>query len=351
MVAPDAACLDALASCLGSGVPLPDALARIESAGMEASRWVGRIRKHSAPDGRAPVSLEDALCSSNVVDAAERAVLARAVTPAEVEGVLRAFALRRGQRAALRRALLRGLVGPLAVAILTVVLDPLPNLLGNGSYVGPVLSGLFVLGLVSAACVVGVPAALRSPALGPRFLALSAKLPGLAWLAAQHAEAELVTMSAPFAAPSDAGSGGLLAMAAALSWSPLGGAIRGAVQSGGAASAEAPLDWALVRLAPRLSLPTNLSIVSGIASGQLAARLTARGDEIATRLTARLRFATRTLAYSVVVLLSIQSLVGMVSRAMPGGSLLPGIVPSAEQKELEEIMKELEGPAPAKPPK
>ena len=83
----------------------------------------------------------------------------------------------------------------------------------------------------------------------------------------------------------------------------------------------------------------------------LAARLAARGDEIDAELTRRLRFVVRVIAYGLVVVLSFGSFVNMVSRALPGGAPLLGGMQSADQKELEEIMKELEGkPAPAPTP-
>ncbi len=73
--------------------------------------------------------------------------------------------------------------------------------------------------------------------------------------------------------------------------------------------------------------------------------LAARGEAIASALTAHARLGVRVVAYALVVLLSLQSLVNMFSRALPGGALLPGGAPNAEQKELEEIMKELGGPS------
>ena len=46
---------------------------------------------------------------------------------------------------------------------------------------------------------------------------------------------------------------------------------------------------------------------------------------------------------------AIASLASLVSRALPWASGLPGVAPTTEQKELDEVMKELEGPTP--PPK
>src|SRR5580658_10426468 len=133
MPASDASFLDALAACLGAGVSLSDALSRIETAGADASLWVRRIRPFVRPES----SVGGALHAARAIDATEGALLALAVTPDAVERLLHALALRRRRRATLRSAILRGLVGPVAIGALTVVLNPLPNLVGNGSYVGP----------------------------------------------------------------------------------------------------------------------------------------------------------------------------------------------------------------------
>jgi hypothetical protein len=77
------------------------------------------------------------------------------------------------------------------------------------------------------------------------------------------------------------------------------------------------------------------------ASKRLAQRLTRRGEEITGLLTARLRLLFRIGAYALVVALSISSLVGMISRGLPGMPTLPGGEMSPDQKELEDIMKQL----------
>ena len=162
------------------------------------------------------------LHAARAIDPTEAALLTLAVTPDATERLLHTLAIRRRRRATLRSAILRGLIGPIAIGALTVVLNPLPNLVGNASYVGPVLRGLFLLGLATAFVVAGVPALLRSPSIGPRVFALCARLPGLAWIASRYAEGELVTVSAPFVARSEAGSEGLLAASTMIAWSPLG---------------------------------------------------------------------------------------------------------------------------------
>jgi hypothetical protein len=291
-------------------------------------------------------SVESALHAARVIDAREQSLLAVAVAPDAVESLLHALAARRRRRDALRRLILHGLVGPFAIAALSVLLDPLPNLfVGGESYIGPVFRGLSVLGLVTALVVLGVPAALRSPRIGPRIVELCASLPGLSWIAARHAEAELATMSAAFVGRSDAGTGGLLAASAMLAWSPLGARIRDAAT----ANAATP-EWALAKLAPYLSVETNLAVVGGIASGRLAADLATRGEALAAEVTRHVQRGVRVTAYTFVVLLSLASLASLVSHALPFASPFTGATPTTEQKELDDIMKLLDGPEPAPKP-
>jgi hypothetical protein len=95
-------------------------------------------------------------------------------------------------------------------------------------------------------------------------------------------------------------------------------------------------------VARQLSLATDLAIVGGVASKHLAQRLAQRGEAIALFLTARLRLVARIGAYALVVLFSVSSLVGMISRGLPGMPTLPGGATSPEEKQLEELMKQLE---------
>lgn len=98
----------------------------------------------------------------------------------------------------------------------------------------------------------------------------------------------------------------------------------------------------LEALASLLSPATDLAIIGGVASKRLQERLARRGDAIALRLTARLRLVARIVAYTLVVLFSASSLLGMISRGLPGMPTLPGGAVSPDQKELEDLLKELE---------
>jgi hypothetical protein len=156
-----------------------------------------------------------------------------------------------------------------------------------------------------------------------------------------YAEEELTTALVPFVDGEEVRTVGFTAAASLLSWSRLGEALRRAAGPVRAPSTPLPMGG-LEPLAPQLSLATNLAIVGGVASKRLAERLTGRGDAIAVLLTARLRLAVRVMAYSFVVAFSVSSLVGMVSRGLPGMPTLPGGVTSPDQQELDELLKQMQ---------
>jgi hypothetical protein len=340
MFASDTHTLDALAACLRAGLPLDDALLRLETAGGGASRWVKRVR----PFVRPGETVEKALAGAGTIDEGEQALLAPATTPDAVAGLLEAISARRRRRARLLRSVLGGLLGPFAVAAITVVLNPLPALLFGsiGEYVGSVVLGFLVLGVVTGLIAVGLPVLLQSPKAGPRTLGLLARIPLVDLLVGRHAEAELLTIVGPYTGGPEAAPAAMAAAAAVLDWARLGRAAR-------ATTAEEPAG-ALVRLAPHLSQATNLAVVEGVAGGKLPARLAARGEEIDAALTKNVRLVARIVAYTLVVVLSLGAYVDLVGRALPGGNipLLEGM-PSGEQKDLDELMRELEG-KPSPPP-
>jgi hypothetical protein len=154
-------------------------------------------------------------------------------------------------------------------------------------------------------------------------------------------EEELTTVAVPFVDGAVVRNDGLTAAASFLAWSPLGQTLSIAAVAARPASAQLPMGG-LEPVARHLSLATSLTIVGGVASGRLAERLAQRGDIVAALLTARLRIAVRVGAYALVVLFSLGSLVGMISRGLPGMPTLPGGTASPDQKELEQLMKQLE---------
>ncbi len=343
MLPTEPALLDALADCLESGDTLSEALGKVATAGPAAAEWAQQVHRPL----RAGVPATRALLESGVFDDEERALLSTdgevALAPA-----LRAVAARRQRSVARRRALRWSLAGPLAFAALTVLLDPLPELVTGGAYAWPVLRGLLVLAVVTLAIVAGAPALLRRKQARVRTLRICARVPGVRRLAALYAEEELAIALAPFGDRGEITATGMKRIAALLAWSPLGEGL--AVASRPVAPAtplpmEGPMGGpmgGLEALAGLLSPATDLAILGGVASKRLQERLARRGEAIALRLTARLRLVARVAAYTLVVLFSASSLAGMISRGLPGIPTLPGGAASPDQKELEDLLKELE---------
>jgi hypothetical protein len=203
-----------------------------------------------------------------------------------------------------------------------------------------VVRGLFALIVLTLAVVAGIPALLRGRARHGALL-LCAAVPGVRRLALLYAEEELTTALVPFADSAEVRAAGLTAAASLLAWSPLREALRVAGRSVRPPSGSLPMGG-LEPLAPHLSLATDLAIVGGVASKRLAQRLAQRGEAITLVVTARLRLVTRFGAYALVVLFSVSALVGMISRGLPGMPGFHGGATSPEQKELEELMKQLE---------
>jgi hypothetical protein len=357
MIRSNTALLDALADCLGSGDTLFEALAKIGTVKGTAEAWAQQVRRSV----RSEVPLASALRESGVLDDEELSLLSGEGADAAAASALHAVALRRQRSLGRRSAIRWGLVAPFAFGVLAVVLDPLPNLITGGAFLWPVFRGLFTFVIPTLAIFAGIPALLRSRRTRPAALRLCSAIPGVRRLADLYAEEELTTALAPFV---DNGSGGvttagLSAAASLLAWSPsFVEALRRAARSvppapgplatgrphevGGPGAGLEPMGR-LEPLARQLSLATDLAIVGGVASQRLAQRLTQRAEAIAPLLTARLRLVTRVGAYTLVVLFSISSLVDMVSRGLPGVStVLGGGATTPEQKQLEDLLKQLE---------
>ncbi len=335
MTTANAALLEALGDCLDSGDTLFQALGRIEAAGGAARSWTEGVRRST----RSEVSATKAL--RNMFDLDELSLLPAEGTEAAVTAPLHAVVLRRRRSTDRRRAILWGLAGPLGFGALTIVLDPLPNLITGGAVVWPLLRGLLALGIVAFAIIAGLPALLRKPRARSGILRTCSAVPGIRWFASLYAEEELTTALVPFVDGEEVRPAGFTAAASLLAWSRLGETLRSAAPSGQPPSTPLPMGG-LEPLARQLSLATNLAIVGGVASKRFAERLTRRGDAIAVLLTARLRLVVRIVAYALVIAFSVSSLAGMVSRGLPGMPALPGGVTSPDQEQLEELLKQME---------
>jgi hypothetical protein len=337
MTTTDAALLEALGDCLGSGDTLPQALGKVSMAGGTAGWWTEQVRRSAPTDVAAPAALH----RTRLFEPDELSLLPQGGPDAAAAPSLHALVLRRRRGAARRRAVLWGLVAPFGFAALTVMLDPLPNLISDAPFLWPEVRGFLVLCLLGAAIFAGLPALLRRPGARARILRMCNAVPGLRWFTTLHAEEELTTAVVPFIVEEQVTPAGLLAASSLLAWSPLAATLRSAAASERPAGVTLPLGG-LEPIARQLSWGTNLAVIRGVTSHQLALRLTQRGDDIATLLTARLRLTLRITGYALVVVLSISSLVGMISRGLPGMPTLPGGDVTPDQQQLEDLLKQLE---------
>ena len=337
MTITDTALLDALADCLESGDTLLDALGRIAVTGGAAALWTQHVRRCVS----AGLPVAAVLHAANVLDDNELSLFSTEGADAATAALLRALALRRRRSRTRGRTILTGLIGPLGIAALTVILDPVMSLVTGGAYFWPVVRGLLWLVVLTLGTVVGVPALLRHRRARPSVLRFCSTVPGVQWLAGLYAEEELTTVLVPFVDGGEVKSAGFTAAASLLAWSPLHQPLSGARQTTRPASAPLPM-CGLEPLARHLTSATDLAIVGGVASRRLAERLVQRGDAVSALLTARLRLVVRISAYALVVLFSMSALVGMISRGLPGMPVVPGGVASPDQKEIEQLMKQLE---------
>jgi hypothetical protein len=340
MITTDVALLEAVGDCLESGDSLSHALGKVAMAGGAAGWWTEYVGRSVRGDG----SAASALRATGLFEPDELTLLPTEGSDAAVGGPLHAVAQRRRRGLARRRAVLWSLVGPFAFATLTVLLDPLPNLVTDEPFLWPLMRGVLVLVILALGFFVGLPALLRNQRARSGLLRACSAVPGLRWFTTLYAEEELTTALVPFIEGQEVRVAGLLATSSLLAWSGLGAPLRGAAASARPAStgpAALPMGG-LEPVARQLSLATNLAVLGGVTSKHLAQRLAQRGEAISTLLTARLRLAVRIVAYAFVAMLSISSLVGMISRGLPGMPTLPGGDTTPDQQQLEDLLKQLE---------
>ena len=125
-------------------------------------------------------------------------------------------------------------------------------------------------------------------------------------------------------------------------WAPFSGAVRDADRE--VPGSDRPAEPGEV-LGPVVSQTLTLVFVAGTAAKRLPERLTSFGERAAEIVTRRVRVMLRTLAFAALIALSVQSLLKLVkatASGIPGMPGLPGDLSpsSAEQKELDQIMKE-----------
>jgi type II secretory pathway component PulF len=327
--------LDALADALAAGAGPAEALALVQAASPDAARWAAKM---SGPVG-AGIGLASALAQAEPLRPAEIALLRTAERSGSVGPALRWIAGRRRARRERWAGVVQGTFTLMAMLVLTNLTSALPAIVLGGNFGAAVAPGLLgtVAGLL--AVYVGVPMALRHP----KVAGLLAPVPGPGHLVRLQAEAELAAAAAALVEAGGSLREGLAGAADVVRVPSLSAAAReglGLVAPDGGQRARRP------RPVPAgvASEPLRLALVVGDRAGDLPTRMRAFAAAAEARVTSRLVVALRITLLIVIVLLSLQSLLG--SFAGPAGMLdlggggLP--LDPGTQREFEQLMKEIQ---------
>jgi Type II secretion system (T2SS), protein F len=282
--------LDALGAALGAGATVADALKLVASAGPASAR-AARLVEEGLAGG-----LARALANANLLAPDEEPLVQLGERESCVASSLAFTVARRRQRRARRRAAWGALAGPLAFAVLTLLFDPLPQvMLGTGSFAGA-LRNLAWLAASTALLMLGVPRILRRAKLR----ALVDKLPFARRLSRLERESGAALLVASFARPSELGP----------------------------AAADART----------LSEPFALACAAGVRAGDLPSRLRAFHDATEQTFLVRLRVILRVIAFTAAAALAARSATKLFTLPI-GGDLqnLPEMQDLDHQ--LDELMK------------
>ncbi len=308
--------LEALAAALAAGLSNRDALSLLAATGPASAASARRIEEQ-LKDG----SLAKALTAAGLVAPDEAAVVAVGESEGRLAAALNWAVKRARTRRERRRAIVGGVIGPMAFAALTLLSTPLPSLaMGGGaaSLAGAVKSTLELL-FGAAAALWGIPWLFAHPKLGPTARSVAARLPFGGSLLRLAGETEAAAIVASFADATQLGAAP--AAARAIVPAPYADALA-------AAAADPQLR------AVAFSESFGLALAVGARTGELRARLAAFHDDGQRRLTARLRNMARVVSYVVAVAVAAQGALKLLSTPL-GGVDLGGVGNSPEMRELE----------------
>jgi type II secretory pathway component PulF len=323
--------LEALADCLAAGVATPAALEVLEGGG-RSGRDLARALAAASESGE----LADAIARAMRVSDEEAVLLIEAERRGRLPAALALCAARRREARALRRQLAQAAATPLLLALLTVLLAPLPRLILGGGYAGAALRGAAAVLAVAGVGLLLLPWLFAHPRHGAGLRARLARIPLLGRLVRLDAEAGF------------AGALGVLGGAAppALEVVEVAGRVWRSPQLARAAAQAARIPArasSAQRPSPSEALSPELALTmaTGAAAGGLADRLGRFRLRARDQLTARLRGIARVLAFALLVAVSLQGLRQLMSQSLPG--LMPGLgVPGLETPELKELERELQ---------
>jgi hypothetical protein len=305
--------LEALAATLETTGSPVEALELVTRAGPSSARRARSIRNRLR-DG----TLATALAAEGLLTSEQRELVNLGEESARLPAALRWVVERRRVSRERQRAIRGVAMGPLALAIMTLLTEPLPAVvMGAGSFGHAIFSASLLLA-ATAALLLGIPRLLAHQTIGARVRALAAAVPLVRALVRLETEERAASIVAAFA------------NARELALAPL--AARVVVpQPYVAALAHAATD----PFAPLTTLSESfgLALVAGVQCGDLPARFAAFAAAAARATTARLLAIARVAAYAVVLAVFLHAALQLLAGPLPG--MGGGLGNSPELRELE----------------
>jgi hypothetical protein len=282
--------LDAIGAAIGAGASTADALKLIASAGPASARAARLVEERLAG------GLASALAGAKLLAPDEEPLVQLGERESCVASALSFTVARRRQRRARRRAAWGAVAGPLVFAALTLLFDPLPQIMMGTGSIGGALRNLGWLAAVTAAVMLGLPRILRVV----KIRALADQLPFARTLSQLERESGAALLAASFARPTELGPA--------------------------AADARA------------LSESFALACASGARAGDLPSRLRALHDHTEQTFLVRLRVVLRAIAFAAAAVLAARSATKLFSMPI-GGDLQNSPELQDLDRQLNEMMK------------
>ena len=309
--------LEALAATLAATASTTEALAVVGRAGPASARRA-RALQNRLRSG----TLATALAAEGLVTPSEEAVVRVGEEAARLPAALRWVAEQRRSGRERQRAIRGVVVGPLALALVTLLTEPLPAVvMGAGSF-GPAIASSSLLLAATALLLLGVPRLLEHARAGARIRAWAAAVPLVRGLVDRETEARAASIVAAFADER------------ALALAPT--AARAVVAP--------PFAAALTQAATDPFAPVTtfsesfgLALVAGAQLGDLPSRFTRFAAAAARAMTGRLVAIARVAAYATVLAVFLHAALRLLATPLPGMGGDFGSSP-----ELRELERELD---------
>ncbi|HWE28941.1 MAG TPA: type II secretion system F family protein [Polyangia bacterium] len=309
--------LEALAATLASTASTSEALAVVGRAGPTSARLT-RALQNRLRGG----TLAAALTAEQLVSEREAAIVRAGEDAARLPAALRWIAAQRRTSRARQRAIRGAVVAPLALALVTLLTEPLPAVVvGAGSF-GPAIVSTSLLIAATAALLFGGPRLLAHVRVGARIRAAAAAVPLARGLVRMETEERASSIVAAFA------DDRALALAPTVARAVLAPPYVAALTQA-ATDPFAPITT--------FSESFGLALVAGAQAGDLPARFSRHADAAARVTTGRLVAGARVAAYALVLAVFLHAALRLLAAPLPG---LGGDI--GNSPELRELEREIE---------